>query len=206
MRLKTTVYDRLVYETPHWQKGHLVAGVDEAGRGPLAGPVTAACVILPKEPLIMGVDDSKKLSEKKRETLFAEIERTAVAYCICFVEPDVIDDINILRATEKAMTQAILELSIAPDHILVDAIEKLPVSIPIEGIIRGDALSYVIGAASILAKVARDHRMIEYDKMYPEYGFAKHKGYGTKQHIEAIRQYGPLPIHRKSFIEGILSR
>lgn len=177
----------------------LIAGMDEAGRGPLAGPVVAAAVIMPLDCPIEGVDDSKKVSEKKRERLFEEIVEKAIAYKICLADRDVIDDINILNATKKAMTECVAGLSVRPDVVLIDAV-KLPLDVPTKAIIKGDALSYSIAAASILAKVYRDRLMREYDKLYPAYGFAKHKGYGTKEHIDALRTVGPCPIHRRTFI------
>ena len=178
---------------------HLIGGMDEAGRGPLAGPVVAAAVIMPLDSPIEGVDDSKKVSEKKREKLFDEIIEKAVAYKICLADEQVIDEINILNATKRAMAECVTGLSVRPDIVLVDAV-KLALEVPTKAIIKGDALSYSIAAASILAKVYRDRLMREYDKQYPQYGFAKHKGYGTKDHIDAIRTYGSCPIHRRTFI------
>ena len=177
----------------------LIGGMDEAGRGPLAGPVVAAAVVMPLDEIIEGVDDSKKLSEKKREMLFDRIIEKAIAYKIVAVDEKEIDRINILQATKKAMTECVLGLSVKPDIVLVDAV-KLALEVPTKAIIKGDALSYSIGAASILAKVYRDRLMRECDKLYPAYGFAKHKGYGTKDHIDAIRMVGPCPIHRRTFI------
>lgn len=176
-----------------------IAGMDEAGRGPLAGPVVAAAVIMPTDALIEGVDDSKKVSEKKREKLFDEIIAKAVAYKICLADEKVIDEINILNATKRAMTECVAGLSVRPDVVLVDAV-KLSLDVPTKAIIKGDALSYNIAAASILAKVYRDRLMRDYDAKYPQYGFAKHKGYGTKDHIDALREFGPCPIHRRTFI------
>lgn len=184
----------------------LICGIDEAGRGPLAGPVVAGACVLPKDCTILRLNDSKKLSEKCREELFLEIKEKAVAWGVGIVSPAVIDEINILQATYEAMRRAVAELGCQPEVFLNDAViipgidEAKQVKI-----IKGDAKSVSIAAASILAKVTRDHMMIEYDTLYPEYGFAKHKGYGTKVHIEAIREYGMTPIHRRSFLKGILN-
>ena len=192
--------DNLAFERELLASGvRLIGGMDEAGRGPLAGPVVAACVIMPLDDIIEGVDDSKKVSEKKREILYDKIIEKAIAYKICLADEKVIDDINILNATKKAMTECVTGLSVRPDIVLVDAV-KLALEVPTKAIIKGDALSYSIAAASILAKVYRDRLMREYDMIYPAYGFAKHKGYGTKEHIDAIRVVGPSPIHRRSFI------
>jgi len=177
-----------------------ICGVDEAGRGPLAGPVIAGACILPKDCEILYLNDSKKLSEKRREELFEEIKEKALAYSIGMADNNLIDEINILQATYQAMRNAIAGLKTMPDILLVDAVNIPDVSIKQVGIVKGDAKSVSIAAASILAKVSRDHIMIEYDKLYPEYGFAKHKGYGTAAHCEAIRQYGLSPIHRKTFM------
>ena len=177
-----------------------ICGIDEAGRGPLAGPVAAGAVILPKECEILFLNDSKKLSEKRREELFLEIQEKAEAVSVGIVGPDVIDSINILQATHEAMRRAIAGLSVKPDLLLNDAVTIPGVDIDQVPIIGGDAKSVSIAAASIVAKVTRDHMMAEYDVMFPEYGFAKHKGYGTAAHIAAIREFGPCPIHRRSFI------
>ncbi len=177
-----------------------ICGIDEAGRGPLAGPVAAGAVILPKECEILFLNDSKKLSEKRREELFLEIQEKAKAVSVGIVGPDVIDTINILQATYEAMRRAIAGLSVKPDLLLNDAVTIPGVDIDQVPIIGGDAKSVSIAAASIVAKVTRDHMMAEYDVMFPEYGFAKHKGYGTAAHIAAIREFGPCPIHRRSFI------
>lgn len=193
---------KLVFEKQELANGKkFIAGVDEVGRGPLAGPVCVAAVIMPLDDIIYGIDDSKKVSEKNREVLADEIKKRAIAYSIQMVDEQTIDKINILQATKLAMKKAIEGLSVKPDIVLVDAIDSLDVSVPIRGIIKGDAKSYSIGAASILAKVARDKLMIELDKEYPEYGFAKHKGYGTKQHIDAIKENGPCVYHRLSFLK-----
>lgn len=191
----------LEIENALWKKGYqAVAGIDEAGRGPLAGPVCAAAVILPQHTIIEGINDSKKLSAKKRESLFTEIQKTAVAYAVEFVYPDVIDAINIRQATHLAMERAVAALSVAPDFLIIDGNDRIPFSVPGEYIIKGDAKSQTIAAASILAKVTRDRYMIELDAQYPVYQFAKHKGYGTKAHMEAIQTYGVSPVHRKSFM------
>ncbi|MBQ7352339.1 MAG: ribonuclease HII [Clostridia bacterium] len=178
-----------------------IAGIDEAGRGPLAGPVCVASVIMPleKEYLIEGINDSKKLTEKKRENLFSQIIDRAIAYHIEFVDERTIDEINILNATKLGMKRCIENLSIVPDVVLIDAV-KIDSEIETESIIKGDALSYSIACASILAKVSRDRLMMELDSLYPEYGFAKHKGYGTKLHIECLKKYGKCSCHRESFI------
>ena len=177
-----------------------ICGIDEAGRGPLAGPVAAGAVILPKEWGIRFLSESRKLSEKRREELFLEIQEKAKAVSVGIVGPDVIDTINILQATYEAMRRAIAGLSVKPDLLLNDAVTIPGVDIDQVPIIGGDAKSVSIAAASIVAKVTRDHMMAEYDVMFPEYGFAKHKGYGTAAHIAAIREFGPCPIHRRSFI------
>ena len=182
----------------------LICGVDEAGRGPLAGPVTAGAVILPKDCTILYLNDSKKLSEKRREELFWEIREKAVSYSVGIVGPERIDEINILQATYEAMRQAVSGLGVVPDLLLNDAVTIPELAIPQVPIIKGDAKSVSIAAASILAKVTRDHRMEEYDRQFPQYGFAKHKGYGTAAHVAAIREFGPCPIHRRSFLKNIL--
>ena len=181
-----------------------VCGIDEAGRGPLCGPVVAAAVILPDEYNILYINDSKKLSETKREEVYKEIDKYAVAYGVGIVSPERIDEINILQATYEAMRTAIHKLSVKPDILLNDAVTIPMVDIKQVPIIKGDAKSQSIAAASILAKVTRDHLMEEYDKLYPEYGFAKHKGYGTAAHIKAIKEYGPCPIHRRTFIKNFI--
>ena len=206
MKKNDIVIDKLKYEKEQLSLGYkFIAGVDEVGRGPLAGPVVCAAVIMPLDDIIDGVDDSKKLSEKKREKLFDIIKDKAISYSIEFVYEDEIDEINILNATKKCMARAINNLNITPDICLVDAVDKLDTDVMLKPIIHGDALSYNIGAASILAKVTRDRYMVEMSKIYPEYGFEKHKGYGTKQHMDTLRQIGPCKIHRRSFI-GFLDR
>ena len=177
-----------------------ICGIDEAGRGPLAGPVVAGAVILPKDCEILFLNDSKKLSEKKREALFLEIQEKAEAWSVGGVGPEVSDEINILQATYQAMREAIAGLKVQPGLLLNDAVTIPGVEIPQVPIVKGDAKSLSIAAASIMAKVTRDHLMVEYDQIYPQYGFAKHKGYGTAAHIAALKEYGPCPIHRRSFI------
>ena len=181
-----------------------ICGIDEAGRGPLCGPVVAAAVILPDEYNILYINDSKKLSETKREEVYKEIDKYAVAYGVGIVSPERIDEINILQATYEAMRTAIHKLSVKPDILLNDAVTIPKVDIKQVPIIKGDAKSISIAAASVLAKVTRDRIMEEYDKKYPEYGFAKHKGYGTAAHIKAIKEYGPCPIHRRTFIKNFI--
>lgn len=183
-----------------------ICGIDEAGRGPLAGPVVAGAVILPKDCDILYINDSKKLSEKKREMLYDEIMAKAVAVGVGVVSWERIDEINILQATYEAMRQAIAGLSTAPDLLLNDAVTIPGVDIKQMPIIKGDAKSASIGAASIIAKVTRDRLMLKYHKLYPEYGFDTHKGYGTKAHIEALQKYGPCPIHRRSFIGHFIAQ
>lgn len=178
-----------------------ICGIDEAGRGPLAGPVVAGAVVLPPDCEILFLNDSKKLSEKRREELFWEIQEKAVTWSVGIVGPDVIDEINILQATYQAMRQAMAGLSLTPELLLVDAVTIPDVDILQEPIVKGDAKSVSIAAASILAKVSRDHMMAEYDTLFPEYGFAKHKGYGTAAHIAALKELGPCPIHRRTFIK-----
>ena len=182
----------------------LAAGIDEAGRGPLAGPVAAGAVILPADHDILYLNDSKKLSAKKRDMLFDQIKEEAIAWAVGIVEPARIDEINILQATYEAMRLAIRQLGTAPTVLVNDAVTIPGVEIPQIPVIKGDAKCISIAAASILAKVTRDRIMEEMDAQYPVYGFAKHKGYGTKEHMEAIRTYGPCPIHRRSFITRIV--
>lgn len=182
-----------------------ICGVDEAGRGPLAGPVCAAAVILPAGAVIEGLDDSKKLTEKKRERLYDIIKQTAVAYSVAYGTLEEIETVNILEATYLAMNRAIGGLNVKPDFALIDG-NRVPrgIKIPCETIVKGDSKSMSVAAASVLAKVTRDRLMLEYDKKYPEYNFKKHKGYGTKEHTELIKQYGPCEIHRLSFLKNIL--
>ena len=182
-----------------------IAGIDEAGRGPLAGPVVIGCVIMKPESFIEYVNDSKKVSETKREMLYDKITTEAIAWSTGIVWQDEIDEINILNATKKALTSAIDNLKIKPDKILVDALDKIDTrGIPYISVIKGDAKIYSISAASIIAKVTRDRIMREYDEVYPEYGFAGHKGYGTAKHIGAIKEYGICPLHRKSFVKNFI--
>ena len=202
MKKEKPEIDKLKFEKEELEKGYkLVAGMDEVGRGPLAGPVCVACVIMPLDELIEGVDDSKKVPEKKREILAEKIKEKAICYSIQMIDEQTIDKINILQATKLAMKNAVESMTTKPDIVLVDAISKLDVSVPIRGIVKGDALSYSIGCASILAKVTRDKLMCELAKEYPEYGFEKHKGYGTKAHIDAIKANGPCVYHRLSFLK-----
>lgn len=177
-----------------------ICGIDEVGRGPLAGPVVAGAVILPKDCDILYINDSKKLSEKKREELYEVIMERAVAVGIGYSTPERIDEINILQATYEAMREAVAQLSVEPDLLLNDAVTIPELTVRQVPIIKGDAKSISIGAASIMAKVTRDRLMVQYDQVYPEYGFASNKGYGAQVHIEALKKYGPCPIHRKSFI------
>ena len=180
-----------------------IAGIDEVGRGPLCGPVVCAAVILPLDDIIEGVDDSKKLSKKKREKIYEEIIKKAISYSVCRIEHDEIDRINILNATKKCMANCVEELSVKPDAVIIDAV-KLDIPYKTVSIIKGDAKSYLIGAASIVAKVTRDKIMEEYSKIYPRYGFERNSGYGTKEHITAIKEFGPCEIHRKTFIKNFL--
>ena len=183
-----------------------VCGVDEAGRGPLAGPVCAAAVILPENTIIEGVNDSKKLSEKKREALFDVIRNTAVAYCVAYASVEEIEEMNILNATMLAMKRAVEGLEVPADYAMIDGNRLPDLTIDAEYIIKGDARSMSIASASILAKVSRDRLMYEYAKEYPQYAFDKHKGYGTKVHKAALLEYGPCPYHRMSFLRKILQK
>lgn len=182
-----------------------ICGIDEAGRGPLAGPVVVASVIMPEGSMIEGVNDSKKISEKKREKLYDQILEEAISYGVGIIGQDEIDEINILNATKKGLTLSLKELTVRPDLIMVDALTHIDtMGIPYESIIKGDAKCYSIAAASIIAKVTRDRIMREWDKVYPEYGFEQHKGYGTAKHIAAIKAYGLCPIHRRSFTKNFI--
>lgn len=187
--------------------GKLIAGIDEAGRGPLAGPVVCACVIMPldDDKIIEGINDSKKLSEKKREELYNKIVNTALAYSIIEIDEKTIDSINILNATKLGMKKSLESLLLTPDIVLIDAV-RIDTITPQDNIIHGDALSYNIAAASILAKVHRDRLMKKLSLKYPEYNFAKHKGYGTKEHIEALKKFGKCEIHRESFIKNFIEK
>ena len=197
--------DWLQYENELKEKGYrYICGVDEAGRGPLAGEVYAAAVILKADEIIEGVNDSKKLSEKKRDVLFKTIQEKALAYSVAFASVEEIEEMNILQATLLAMKRAVETLNITPDYAIIDG-NKIPnLTVPCQAIVKGDAKSMSIASASILAKVSRDRKMKEYALQYPQYGFEKHKGYGTKIHIEALKQYGACAIHRQSFLKNIL--
>jgi ribonuclease HII len=180
-----------------------ICGIDEAGRGPLAGPVVVGAVILPKDSFIEGVNDSKKVSEKKREKIYEQIVSEAICYGVGIVDQKTIDEINILNATKLGLKMAIEQMKVKPDLILVDALTNIDTcGIPYKSVIKGDAKHYSIAAASIIAKVTRDRIMQEWDEIYPVYGFAKHKGYGTSAHISAIKEYGPCPLHRETFIKN----
>ena len=193
--------EMLSFERELWSAGkEYIAGVDEVGRGPLAGPVVTATVILPKDFSLLGVDDSKKLSPKRREELFEQIKEAAVCWAIGRREPDRIDEINILEATKEAMLDAVKALPVKPDHVLIDAVRLQGLDMPQTSIIKGDARSVSIAAASILAKVTRDREMVEMAGIYPGYAFESNKGYGTAAHYEGLRKLGPCPIHRKTFL------
>ena len=184
-----------------------ICGIDEAGRGPLAGPVVVAAVIMPKDSMIEGVNDSKKVSEKKREKLYELIIEEAISYSVGIVDQNEIDRINILNATKAGLTEAVRTLKVKPELILVDALTNIDTcGVPYKSIIKGDAKSYSIAAASIIAKVTRDRIMREWDKVYPQYGFEKHKGYGTAAHISAIKENGLCPLHRLSFVKNIINK
>lgn len=204
-RVRETAEQKLLrltqIETGLWNEGLRVAGIDEVGRGPLAGPVVTACVSIPRDRLVPGVDDSKKLSEKKRESLYPLLLDAADYAETCFLPPSIIDEINILNATKRAMETCAADFR---GVFLVDAVQGLHLPGEARPLIHGDALSYMIGAASIVAKVARDHYMIELDEKYPMYGFAHNKGYGTAEHIAALKKYGPCPEHRRTFIRNFV--
>ncbi len=189
-----------------YQKGFQnICGIDEAGRGPLAGPVVVAGVIMPQDSMIEGVNDSKKVSEKKRERLYDLILEEAISYSVAIIGQDVIDEINILNATKHGVTKVVEELEVKPDLIVVDALTHIDTKgIPYDSIIKGDAKCYNIAAASIIAKVTRDRIMRQWDEIYPQYGFCSHKGYGTAKHIAAIKEYGLCPIHRRSFTKNFV--
>ena len=205
-KLKERLDVMLSHERRLWESGRsYIAGVDEVGRGPLAGPVVAAAVILPQDFDVLGIDDSKKLSPKKREELFEVIKEKALAWSVGWVGPERIDEINILEATKEAMTQAVQGLSLQPDHVLIDGnFTVRALALPQTAIVKGDANSTSIAAASILAKVTRDRYMEEMDAVYPGYAFASNKGYGTKAHYDGLKAQGPTPIHRKTFISDDL--
>lgn len=203
--MKEKEYNRLtklkeIEKTVYEEGYNLICGIDEAGRGPLAGPVVVASVVMPKDSMIEGVNDSKKVSEKKREKLYDLITAEAISYGVGIISQEEIDEINILNATKKGLTNSIKELKTKPDIILVDALREIDtLNIPYRSVIKGDAKIYSIACASIIAKVTRDRIIREWDKVYPQYGFASHKGYGTAKHIAAIKEYGLCPLHRKSF-------
>lgn len=200
LRIEEARIESLRYYENQYDAFSAICGIDEVGRGPLAGPVVAGAVILPKDCHILYINDSKKLSEKKREELYSIIQEQAIAVEIGFSTVERIDEINILQATYEAMRDAVKKLAVQPDILLNDAVTIPGLTMKQVSIIKGDAKSISIGAASILAKVTRDHLMVEYDSVFPEYGFASNKGYGTAAHIEALKKYGPCPIHRRSFI------
>ena len=197
LRLQTiSQIDRTYWDIP----GTVLAGMDEVGRGPLAGPVVVGCVVMPPEPLLPYINDSKKVSEKRRETLYDQILSTALAHATAWIGPETIDRINILEATKRGFAEAFAKVNLPVTDVLIDALQGLHIPARQHALIHGDALSYSIAAASILAKVARDRYMIEQDALYPQYGFARNKGYGTAEHIAALKEYGPCPLHRRSFI------
>ena len=191
-----------IYEKEHVE---YICGIDEAGRGPLAGPVVVASVIMKPDSFIEGVNDSKKVSEKKREKLYEQIIEEAVSYSVGIIDQNEIDEINILNATKKGLTESIKGLKVKPERIIVDALDKIDTcGIPYMPIVKGDAKCYSIAAASIIAKVTRDRIMRQWDEVYPMYGFSRHKGYGTAAHIAAIKEYGLCPLHRRSFIKNFI--
>lgn len=200
---KARIEQMKIYEKKYDHLGY-VCGIDEAGRGPLAGPVVAGAVILPHDSKILWLNDSKQLSARKREELYDVIMENAVAVGVGYASPARIDEINILQATYEAMRQAVSQLSVRPQILLNDAVTIPDLELPQVPIIKGDAKSVSIAAASIIAKVTRDRLMVEYDKLMPEYGFAAHKGYGAQAHIEALKKYGPSPIHRATFIKNFV--
>jgi ribonuclease HII len=194
-----------IEEDLHSQGIEYICGIDEAGRGPLAGPVVVAAAIMPKDSMIEGVNDSKKVSEKKRELLYEKITEEAIAWGVGIIDQKEIDRINILNATKKGLTESIKNLKVKPNRIIVDALNGIDtLGIPYTSIIKGDAKCYSIAAASIIAKVTRDRIMREWNEIYPQYGFEKHKGYGTAAHISAIKEYGLCPLHRLSFVKNIV--
>lgn len=202
IRREERVQSLITFDRQYKQEDQLLAGMDEVGRGPLAGNVVTACVVIPDDPVILWIDDSKKLSEKRREKVFEEIAEHALYIGIGEVSPEEIDRINILQATKKAMRAAAGQ--VPADVFLIDAVTNLGLNGKEIPIIKGDATSYSIAAASIVAKVTRDRQMAEADRLWPEYGFARNKGYGTREHIEALKKFGPCPIHRKSFIGNFI--
>lgn len=189
----------------YWdQPGCVLAGMDEVGRGPLAGPVVVACIVMPTEPLIPHINDSKKMTPKRRETAYEQLIETATAYATAWVTPDVIDEINILEATRQAFAEAFRKVSAPITDVLIDALTGLDIPARQHPVIHGDALSYSIACASVIAKVERDRYMVEMDALYPGYGFASNKGYGTAEHIAGLKALGPCPLHRKSFIKNFV--
>lgn len=209
MTKEKEIVDKLKFEKECLKDGFQnICGVDEAGRGPLAGPVVVGAVIMPLDEsnIIEGVDDSKKLSAKKREELYDKIISKAKAFNVAIVNEKIIDEINILSATKKGMEQAVNGLNLKPDFALIDAVDKINICCDYKSIIKGDFLSYSIACASILAKVTRDRIMTDYAKTYPNYAFEKHKGYGTKQHIELLKKFGKCEIHRNSFIKNFINK
>lgn len=208
MRTKADERERLFeltkFERQYWDEGLTVCGMDEVGRGPLAGPVVTCCLIMPAEPLIEGVNDSKKLTERKREALYDIIKENAVSIGFGRCDEKVIDEVNILQATKKAFVEAYFNMGADADTALIDAVSGLEIPCRRHSIIHGDALSYSIACASIMAKVERDRFMVEMDELYPQYGFKKNKGYGTAEHIRALKEFGPCPIHRLSFIKNFI--
>lgn len=196
-----------IEEEIYSEGNELICGIDEAGRGPLAGPVVVAAVVMPKDSMIEGVNDSKKISEKKRELLYEKIIEEAITYGVGIIDQKEIDKINILNATKEGLTMAVSELDPKPNLIIVDALNKInTLGIPYKSIVKGDAKCYSIAAASIIAKVTRDRIMRQWDEVYPQYGFGKHKGYGTAEHIKAIKEHGICPLHRMSFVKNILGK
>lgn len=201
---KRMLQEMQVYERELRDRGvRYIAGIDEVGRGPLAGPVVAAAVILPEDFDVLGVNDSKKLSEKRREELFIKIKEKAIAWAIGMADNRIIDEINILQATKQAMREAVGNLEVEPEHLLIDAVKLEDVEVPQTSIIKGDEKSLSVAAASILAKVTRDHMMVDYANEFPGYAFEKNKGYGTKAHYEGLRAQGLCPIHRKTFLKSL---
>ena len=189
----------------YWSRpGCLLAGMDEVGRGPLAGPVVAGCIVMPPEPMVEHINDSKKMTAKRREAAYEKLLTTALASATAWVEPAVIDEINILQATRRAFQEAFAKIQTPVTHVLIDALTGLELPAEQHVLVHGDALSYSIACASVLAKVERDRYMAEMDAAYPVYGFAKNKGYGTAEHIAALKRYGPCPLHRRSFIKNFL--
>lgn len=189
----------------YWsQPGCVLAGMDEVGRGPLAGPVVVACVVMPPEPLVAYINDSKKMTPKRRETAYGQLIETATAYATAWVTPDVIDEINILEATRRAFAEAFGQMNATITDVLIDALTGLNIPARQHPVIHGDALSYSIACASVIAKVERDRYMVEMDALYPGYGFANNKGYGTAEHIAGLKALGPCPLHRKSFIKNFV--